>query len=260
MPTVTGVAPTSGPTSGDDDVTITGTGFTGATTVTFGTVAATRFTVVSDTKMTAVSPAQAAGTRDILVSTTAGTSTPTAVDQFTYRAPLPTVTGVAPASGPASGGTTVTITGAGFTGTTRVVFGTVAATSFTVVSDTRVTAVSPAQAAGIRNIVLSTAVGTSALTAADHFTCRAPLPTVTGVAPASGPASGGTTVTITGTGFTGATRVVFGTVAATSFTVVSDTRITAVSPAQAASTRNIVVSTAVGSSALTAVDHFAYGP
>ena len=59
----------------------------------------------------------------------------------------------------------------------------------------------------------------------DAFTiiCYDPYTTVTGVSPTSGPTAGGTTVTITGTGFTGATKVLFGAVAATSFTVVSST-------------------------------------
>ena len=48
-------------------------------------------------------------------------------------------------------------------------------------------------------------------------------PTVTGLSPTSGPLAGGTPVTITGTGFTGATAVDFGTTAATSYTVVSST-------------------------------------
>jgi hypothetical protein len=69
-----------------------------------------------------------------------------------------------------AGGTTVTITGTGFTGTTKVLFGAVAATSYTVVSSTKITAVSPAQAAGTHNIYVTTPGGTSAAVAADDFT------------------------------------------------------------------------------------------
>jgi hypothetical protein len=101
----------------------------------------------------------------------------TAVDQegnaLTYTATTagaPTVTAISPTSGPTSGGTTVSITGTGFTGATKVVFGTVAATSFSVVSATRITAVSPAQAAGFHNIYVTTPSGTSAPVAADRFT------------------------------------------------------------------------------------------
>ncbi|WP_308425171.1 IPT/TIG domain-containing protein, partial [Wenjunlia tyrosinilytica] len=49
--------------------------------------------------------------------------------------------------------------------------------------------------------------------------------------PTTGPTTGGTTITLTGTGFTSATAVRFGTTPATSFTIVSDTHISAVSPA-----------------------------
>jgi hypothetical protein len=152
-------------------VTITGTNFTGATKVVFGTVAATSFTVVSATEITAVSPAQAAGAHNIYVTTPSGTSAPVAADMFTYvSSAVPTVTSISPTSGPPAGGTTVTITGTNFTGATKVVFGAVAATSFTVVSATEITAVSPAQAAGAHNIYVTTPSGTSAPVAADMFT------------------------------------------------------------------------------------------
>ena len=59
------------------------------------------------------------------------------------RRPLPTVTDVSPNSGPTTGGTIVTITGRAFTGTTKVSFGSVAASSFHVVSGNEVTAISP---------------------------------------------------------------------------------------------------------------------
>src|SRR6202020_1658224 len=104
-------------------------------------VAATSFTVVSSTQITAVSPAQAAATHAIAVTTPAGTSANVKADQFTYTSALPTVTSISPTSGPTSGGTTVTITGTGFTGATKVVFGGVAATSFRVGSPTELTAV-----------------------------------------------------------------------------------------------------------------------
>jgi hypothetical protein len=86
------------------------------------------------------------------------------------------------------------------------------------------------------------------------------LPTITSISPTTGPTIGATTVTITGTNFTGATKVVFGAVAATSFTVVSSTEITAVSPAQAAAAHNIYVTTPGGTSAAVAGDVFTYQP
>jgi IPT/TIG domain len=58
-----------------------------------------------------------------------------------------------------------------------------------------------------------------------------PRPRLTGISVSSGPTAGGTSVTIAGTGLTGATAVSFGAVGAASFTVNSDTSITAFSPA-----------------------------
>ncbi len=93
-PTVTAVNPNSGTTSGGTSVIITGTNFTGATAVKFGATAATSFTVNSASQITAVAPAETAGTVNITVTTTAGTSNVTASDDFTYTAPAPTITAV----------------------------------------------------------------------------------------------------------------------------------------------------------------------
>ena len=85
--------------------------------------------------------------------------------------------------------------------------------------DTSITADSPA-GTGTVDVTVTTPAGTSATSPADQFTYVA-APTVTAISPASGTAAGGTPVTITGTDFTGATAVDFGTVAATDVTVVN---------------------------------------
>ena len=83
-PTVIAAGPAAGPAAGATPVTIQGCGFTGATGVSFGTTAASSFTVVSDNAITAVSPVHAAGTVDITVTTPSGTSATSAADQFTF--------------------------------------------------------------------------------------------------------------------------------------------------------------------------------
>jgi hypothetical protein len=83
IPTVTGISPTSGAAAGGDQVTVTGSGFTGATDVGFGATNAAAMTVDSDTQITATSPA-GTGMVDITVTTPAGTSAITPADQFAY--------------------------------------------------------------------------------------------------------------------------------------------------------------------------------
>ena len=258
-PTVTKVAPVEGPVAGGTKVTITGTHFTGAKEVKFGSVAATSVVVVSAGSITATAPAGAAGAVDVTVTTVGGTSALSSADQYTY-VPLPTVTAVEPVEGPLVGGTKVTITGANFTGAKEVKFGSVVAKGFTVVSATSITVVSPAGvSAGTVNVMVTTVGGKSAVSSADDFTYVA-APTVTKVAPVEGPVAGGTKVTITGTHFTGAKEVKFGSVAATSVVVVSAGSITATAPAGAAGAVDVTVTTVGGTSALSSADQYTYVP
>ncbi|THV26010.1 phage tail tube protein [Glycomyces paridis] len=85
-------------------------------------------------------------------------------------APLPVVTSLSPATGPAAGGTLVTITGAYFTGATTVEFGADDATDFEVVSATKIAAIAPAHAAGAVQVKVTTPNGASADTAGDDYT------------------------------------------------------------------------------------------
>ncbi len=93
------------------------------------------------------------------------TSSNTAADNYLYGAALPVITAVAPGSGPLSGGNTVTITGTGFTGATSVTFGGTAGSSLSVASDTSLTVVAPAHAAGVVDIVVTTPIGSNTNTA-----------------------------------------------------------------------------------------------
>ena len=159
-------------------MTITGTGFTGATAVDFGTTAATESHRGQRHHDHGGQPrGHRHGGRDRDNPGSAPQPTSTA-DQFTFTAvAAPTVTGLSPTSGPPAGGTAVTITGTGFTGATAVDFGTTAATSFTVVNDTTITATSPA-GTGVAAVTVVTPGGTSATSTADQFTFAAAAPTV----------------------------------------------------------------------------------
>ena len=254
-PSITTLKPSSGPTPGGTSVVLTGTNFTGASSVNFGTIPATSFLVNSATQITAVAPTESAGSVDITVTTPVGTSATSSKDQFTFVTP-PTVSVISPTSGPIKGGTVVTLTGSNFTGASAVKFGTAAAVGFTVKSPTQITATAPAEAVGTVDITVTTAGGPSATTAQDQFTYVGPL--VTSINPGAGPLAGGTVVIITGSNFTGASTVKFGTTAATSFTVNSATQITATSPAHAAGTVDLTVTAPGGTSALSTADQFTY--
>jgi hypothetical protein len=129
-------------------------------------------------------------------------------DLFTYKVPLPAVSSSSPTSGPTTGGTTVTVTGTGFTGATKVLFGALAATSFTVVSATEITAVSPAQAAAVHNIYVTTPGGTSTPVMADLFTYTSTHPSTSVLIPSNGATLSGSAATLDASA-TNATSVQF---------------------------------------------------
>ncbi|WP_084546430.1 phage tail tube protein [Glycomyces arizonensis] len=85
VPIVSTASPSSGAAAGGELVTITGAHFTGASAVTFDAVAAEDFAVISDTKISAITPAGSAGAVDVVVTTTNGAST-TGTDAYTYTA------------------------------------------------------------------------------------------------------------------------------------------------------------------------------
>ena len=148
---------------------------------------------------------------------------------------IPGALSLMPTAGTA--GQTIGILGGGLTGATSVSFGSGSA-SFTVVSDTYMTAVVPVSGTtGTVNV--STPSGT--LKSKQVFSV---IPVVSNFTPSSGPV--GTQVVITGSGLTGATQVTFGGVKATSYTVNSGMTITATVPA-GAKTGKITVKTAGGS-------------
>ncbi|MBQ0988034.1 IPT/TIG domain-containing protein, partial [Streptomyces sp. F63] len=156
LPSVTSVVPDRGPAAGGTPVTLTGSGFGGATAVRFGTAPAASFTVVSATRIDAVAPAGSPGPVAVTVITPGGTS-----NSLTYTwVSVPVLSDAVPDAGPTSGGTTVTLAGSGLTLTGAVAFGGDSA-SFTVISDTLATAVSPPGAAGTVAVTVTTPGGTS---------------------------------------------------------------------------------------------------
>jgi hypothetical protein len=213
-PYVTSVVPSSGPPG--TTITINGYNLGGVSSVNIGEVPALSFSVILPTSITAVvGPGY-----DKIISFTGVGNSANGNARFTITAPAaPGLTSFTPTT--AGTGTTITITGTNLAGITGVSIGGVPATSFTVVSPTSVTAVVGAAASG--NVVVTTTGGTATLSG---FVYNNLLPTIAAFSPPSAPT--GTTITVTGTNFTGATAISFGGVAAKSFTVLSPTTIIAV--------------------------------
>lgn len=191
-------------------VTITGSGFTNTSAVAFDGTAAASFLIVSSTKITAVVDA-GTQTGNVTVTTSDGTS----ASEKKFKV-VPTLSGFSPARRPVGG--SVTLTGTGLAGVTAVKLNgrTAAITS---ADDTSVTVTVPL-GARTGKIAVTTPGGTA--TSAASFVVQS----ITSFSPLSGKA--GTRVTIVGTGLSGATAVAFDGTPATSYIVVSSTKITAV--------------------------------
>lgn len=266
-PAVSSVSPISGGSAGADSVVITGSNFAGANSVQFGGVAAT-FTINSSTQITATAPA-GSGTVDVMVTTPSGTSARVVPDEYSYTfasngyavslgasTVAPAVSGLVVLT--ATANQDITISGFGisiFDASTGVEL------VHVVVGSTAAAVVSQASAGSQRYVAeISNAGGTNPQAASAPVVVTwsgvapPPAPAVTGISPTSGPA--GTAVTISGTNFTGATSVVFGTASA-AFTVTSSTKISATAPA-GSGTVDVNVTTPAGTSASSTSDVYAY--
>jgi hypothetical protein len=242
-PTLTSVSPASGPTAGGTLITLTGTNFVSGATVRVGGVAATSVTFVGASQVTARTPVGTAGARDVLITNPNGQAA-VRVGGFTYTTTSTstalTAKAVSPLSGPTSGGTVITVTGTGFVSGATIAIGGTAATGVTYLSSTQLRATTPAKAAGGYSVVVRNPSGQTANTpvgftySGTSTTTTSTTPRADTVSPGSGPTSGGTLITVTGSNFVSGATIKIGGVAATGVTFVSSTRLTARTPARAA--------------------------
>ena len=230
LPKVTGFAPASGIRG--SSVTISGSSFTGATKVAFGGAASLAFTVDDDGQITAVVPPTAT-TNKLTVTTPSGSGSSAA--SFIVILP-PTVSSFTPASGTV--GTLVTVAGSNLDSVTSASLNGQDVGTLTHVNATQLKLTIPA-GASTGKIAATNSAG-SGQSSSDYKV----LPKVTGFAPASG--IRGSSVTISGSSFTGATKVAFGGAASLAFTVDDDGQITAVVP-PTATTNKLTVTTPSGS-------------
>lgn len=131
-----------------------------------------------------------------LIVTNGAYSDTTVKYQYFMVPDLPVITSFSPVAG--STGTSVTINGSGFTNVSSVKFGGIPASSFTIVSDTKIIAIVGNGASG--EVETTDKHGTFALSGFSYFPPNVqPPPVITGITNPSGPV--GTKVTITGNNF-----------------------------------------------------------
>jgi hypothetical protein len=192
-PHITSISPNHGPATGGTTVNIFGSEFAnGGTTVKFGSNNASSVTWIDSTHIQATSPAGDSGTVHITATTGTGTSDTSSSDQFTYN---PVLSSVTPNNGPAAGGQSVTILGAGLNGATSVSFGGTAAASFTVVNAGEIDAVTPAHAGGTVNLTVTTSGGGTS----NGISYTFQFATTTSLASSANPSIVGASVTFTAT-------------------------------------------------------------
>jgi len=196
-PVVTSISPASSYIYGGVTLTLTGSGFTGATSISIGGTTATSINVVNDNSVTCVAPAHLFGAASVVVTATGGSNSDNTL--FTYIQPAPVVSSISPANALTTGGSNVTIFGDNFTGATGVTIGGISATSVIVVSNTTITATTPAHSAGIASVVVSIPGATGG---ADIFRYYTP-PSVSSALTASATVGSVFTYTITGSGGSG---------------------------------------------------------
>ena len=153
---MTSISPLSGPTSGSTFLTINGTGFLPGltTTVNVGASNCSGVTVVSSTKITCTTTAGSGGIVQVTV-TNADQQSGMLSSAYAY-VPPPAVTLVDPAEGVTSGGTSVTITGSGFTTGATVTFGgsLYPCTGVSIASATSLTCTTPVRSAGSVSVMV----------------------------------------------------------------------------------------------------------
>jgi IPT/TIG domain len=260
-PEITGIAPIEGSGGGGTKVKISGRYLKEVTGVLFGANESRSYKAnAAGTLITAESPPQTPGPggafADVSVNTTGG-SVRYLFQPFNYLSP--SISKISPKTGPAKGGTVVTIKGT-YLSDAQVLFNLLPASEVAINSaGTMIKATSPPEAPGPAFVTVRSPGGESISFGLFTYV----VPTITSVTPASGPAGGGTKVTIKGTGFKGVTGeygVVFGDMPATSYVVnAGGTLITAQSPAGAAGPIDVRVTTpALGVSQIAPADEFTY--
>ncbi len=236
-PTLTSIQPSNGKITSGTTLTLTGTGFLGGVTASIDGLACTSPNLVSSTTLTCIAPAHSPGTVNVQVMNGDSQSF-TLPTSYTYN-PVPTLNSINPTSGVLAGGSTLTISGTGFISGATVSIGGITCASPTVISSTSMTCVVPTNTAGTKNVVI-TNPDSQNVTLANSYTYN-PFPTISAITPNNGKLAGGTTITLTGSGFITGATVTIGGSACTSSNVSSSTSMTCITPAKSAGSYNLLL-------------------
>ncbi|AGZ44593.1 IPT/TIG domain-containing protein [Actinoplanes friuliensis] len=247
-PALNALSPVSTSQDGGAVITLTGKNLSDATSIRVGTSVVTPDSV-TDTSVRFTAPARSPGSVPVTITTPGGTSGSRYL--LYVAASVPTLTTLSPSSGATTATTIVVITGTNLINLRSVMLGSTKL-SYTPVNSTTIKVFVKPRAAGASALTITTAGGTSnTLT----FTAVAPVrPVVSSLSPAVGLITASTPVTVTGTGFTGATRLSLGGRAMT-FTRVSATQLRFTAPAHRAGSLPIII---VGPGGTSAAKTFTY--
>ena len=224
---ITTVFPSAGPIEGGQSVEIVGEGFSDDCTVTFSG----RQAIVLESTPTSIlvsTPNHVAGPKDVSVTTVSGTAT--LFGGYTYLepdGPALEVLGVHPTSGPASGGIEVVVSGRGLDALDLQVFFGQAELTILAAEPNAVRGSLPRGPVGTVDVMA--VAGDLSSTLPNAFTYYEDL-TIVGVDPPSGPISGGSAVTVAGSGFEQGARLWFGPMPALDVVFVDSTTLTALTP------------------------------
>ena len=256
LPAITAIAPASGSTTETTTVVATGANFDAIKSVTANGVSV-KFTRTSPTTLSVTMPAHAAGPVTLVAVSLAGASVAGNASRFTYvTPPVPTVHNLDPKSVTTLATTAVTVTGTSFIGTTTATVDGKNAV-VTRVSETQLLLTVPVHAAGVVQVVVKAAGGSTVQTALTYV--APPVPKVTALSPTSVTTKATTSVTVTGTSFIGTiTATVDGKNAVV--TQISETELRLTAPAHAAGVVQVVVKAAGGSATQVTLTYVAPAP
>jgi len=230
-PTLTAVSPTTGPTAGGTQITLSGSNFVSGATVRVGGVLCTNVQFISTSTLKAVTPAGTVGAQSVQVQNPDGRNftLPSAFVYTSVTAPAPTVTSVTPNIGPKTGGTFITVLGTNFQPGASVLIGSTAATTVSYLGSTTLTAFTPAGTVGAKTVLVTNPdTRTGQLSSA--FTYTNSTMNITGVSPGTGPMAGGTPLTLSGAAFSPSTSVSIAGHPVTGIIYVNSTTLKATSP------------------------------